>query len=123
MGFREITLKSETKILLGKDAESNDELMEKFKGKENKIIHTITPGSPFCVIANLVPSVGDISASGAICARYSQDWRDNKKDVKVNIFTGKDISKKRNAKPGTWHVARSKTKIIKKEKIENSLIK
>ncbi len=123
MGFRKITLKSGTKILLGKDAESNDELMKKFKGKENMILHTAAPGSPFCVIDNLNPSAEDITASGAVCARYSQDWRDNKKDVKVNIFTGKDISKKRNAKPGTWHVVRSKTKIIKKEKIKNSLIK
>ncbi len=116
---REITLESGTQLLLGKDAESNDKLMKKFKGKENTIIHTVQPGSPFCVIDNPIkPSKEDITISGAHCAGFSQDWRDNKKDVKVNIFTGKDINKTKGMKIGTWKVKNSKTKIIKKEDIE-----
>jgi len=121
MKFREIILESGTKILLGKDEKSNDELMKKFKGKENIIIHTVASGSPFCVIDNLKPSRKDITISGAYCAEYSQDWRDNKKDVKINIFTGKGISKEKGMKPGTWKVERLKTKIIKKRKIEKFL--
>ena len=117
MTFREIKLESGIKIFLGKDAESNDELVGKFKGKENIIIHTVASGSPFCVIDNSDPSKKDISASGAICARYSQDWRDNQRDVKVNIFTGKDVNKKRGMKIGTWKVKKSKTKTIKKTEI------
>ena len=50
MKFREIELSSGTKIFLGKNAEQNDELMKKFRGKENVIIHTVAPGSPFCVM-------------------------------------------------------------------------
>lgn len=123
MEFRKKKLESGTEILLGKDAESNDKLMREFKGKENTIIHTVAPGSPFCVIADLDPSAGDISASGAICASYSQDWRDNKKDVKVNVFTGKDVNKEKGMKVGTWHVAKSKTINIKKEKIEKRKLK
>lgn len=115
--FRKETLKSGTEILLGKNAEQNDELVEQFRGKENIIIHTVKPGSPFCVIDNLEPSPEDISASGAICARYSQDWRDNKKDVKVNVFTGKDVNKSRGMSVGTWKVKTSKIKTIKKEDI------
>ena len=38
--FREIELESGEKITLGKDEKNNDELMKKFKGKENTIIHT-----------------------------------------------------------------------------------
>ena len=114
---REIKLESGTKILLGKDAKSNDELMKKFEGKENTIIHTVSPGSPFCVIDDLKPSREDINLSGAYCARYSQDWRDNKRDVKVNIFTGKDVNKKRGMKIGTWKVKESKTKTIKKKDV------
>lgn len=117
--FREFKLKSGTKILLGKDAESNDKLMKKFKGKENTILHTVAPGSPFCVIDKLKPSKEEIFASGAICASKSQDWRDNKKDVKVNIFTGKNIKKPILAKVGTWKIkAKAKAINIKKRDIE-----
>ena len=54
--FREIILESGTKILLGKDEKSNEELMKKFKGKENLILHTSKPGSPFGVIEKEKPS-------------------------------------------------------------------
>jgi len=121
MKFREIILESGTKILLGKNAENNDELMKKFKGKGNTIIHTVAPGSPFCVIEDLDSSGKDISASGAICAGYSQNWRNNQKNVKVNIFTGKDVNKEKGMKVGTWKVKKSKTKIIKKRKIINTI--
>lgn len=116
MKLREIKLDSGAEIVLGKDEESNDELMRKFKGKDNIILHTAAPGSPFCVIKDKV-SEEDIYASAVFCARYSQDWRDNKKDVAVNVFTGKDISKPRGLKPGTWNVKKSKTIIVKKEDI------
>ena len=119
MNFREIVLKSGTKLLLGKDEKSNDELMKKFKGESNTILHNVAPGSGFCVIDALKPTKKDIESSGAICARYSQDWRDNKGNVKVNVFTGKDISKNKNMKQGTWQVNKSKTIKIKKRKIEN----
>ena len=97
--------------------------MKKFKGKENTILHTVAPGSPFCVIDNLNPSLQDISASGAYCARYSKNWRDNKKDVKMSIFTGKDIYKEKDMEIGTWGVKKAKTKTIKKEDIEKVDIK
>ncbi|MFH1311135.1 MAG: NFACT RNA binding domain-containing protein [Nanoarchaeota archaeon] len=119
--FREITFESGTKIILGKDAESNDELMKKFKGKKNKIIHTLAPGSPFCVIDNPNPRPEEIITSGAIVARYSQDWRNNKKDVLVSIFTGKDISKDKDMKIGTWKVKKQKSIKIKKEDIEKQI--
>ncbi len=117
MGFRKITLESGTKILLGKDARSNDELVEKFKGKKNVILHTKAPGSPFCVIDKLNPTKEEIHLSGTWCARFSQDWRDNKKDVEMDVFTGKDVSKERDMKTGTWKVKKSKTIKIKKEDI------
>lgn len=117
MKFREIILKSGVKFILGKDEDSNDELMKKFKGKANTIIHTQAPGSPFGVIDKINPLKVDINLSGSIVARYSQDWRDNKKDVKVNVFTGKDIYKLKSMPTGTFGVKKSKTIIIKKEDI------
>jgi len=121
MTFREITLEENKKILLGKNEQNNDELMEKFKGKPNTILHTESPGSPFCVIDFENPTSKEVSVSGAYCAKYSQDWRDNKSNVKVNVFTGKDVSKKKGMKVGTWHVNKSKTINIKKRKIKKVL--
>lgn len=118
MKNREKILESGTRILLGRNAENNDELMKKFKGKENIIMHTVAPGSPFCVIDNLKPSKEDINLGGVYCARYSQDWRDNKGNVKVSVFNGKNVSKEKGMKTGMWKVKKSKTKIIKKGEIE-----
>ncbi len=119
MKFREFILKSGTKILLGRNAENNDELVKKFKGKENIILHTVVPGSPFCVIEKLNPSKEDIKEAGIICASKSQDWRDNKKDVEMHVFSGKNVKKPIFAKPGTWRI-KGKVKVIniKKREIE-----
>jgi predicted ribosome quality control (RQC) complex YloA/Tae2 family protein len=118
MKFREIELSSGTKIFLGKNAENNDELVEMFKGKENVIMHTVNPGSPFCVIKKLNPEKEEIKETAVFCAKYSQDWRDNKKDVKIHVFTGKEIKKPFFAKVGTWKIT-DKAKVInvKKEEI------
>lgn len=118
MGFREISLEENKKILLGKDDKSNDELMKKFEGKPNIILHTVAPGSPFCVINFPNPTKKEIALSGSYCARYSQDWRDNHGSVKVNVFTGKDISKRKAMKTGTWQVRKSETIKIKKRNIK-----
>ena len=116
MKFREIILESGTKFILGKDKESNEALVKKFRGKENIILHTAAPGSPFCIIEEKI-FPGDLYVAATLCARYSQDWRDNKKDVKVNVFTGKDIYKLKSMPTGTFGVKKSKTIIIKKEDI------
>ncbi len=115
---KKIILKSGTKIFLGKDAKSNDELVKQFKGKENIIMHTAKPGSGFCVIKDLKPSKRDIKEAAIFCARYSHDWRDNKSDVNVHMFKGKEVYKEKGMKIGTWKVKNSKTKTIKKQDIE-----
>jgi len=117
MKSREFILKSGTKILLGKDAESNDELVKNFKGKENIILHTVKPGSPFCVIENLNPEKEDLIESAIICAAKSQDWRDNKSNVEVHQFTGRDVKKTIFMKSGSWKL-KSQPKIIKVKKAE-----
>jgi predicted ribosome quality control (RQC) complex YloA/Tae2 family protein len=119
MDFRKLTTASGAEILLGRNENNNDELMKKYKGKSNVILHTVAPGSPFCVIESPIkPSKEDISTSGAACARYSQDWRDNKRDIDINVFTGKDISKRFWMKKGTWKVKNPKTIKVKKRDIQ-----
>lgn len=113
--YREFKLSTGTKILLGRNAENNDELMKEFKSKENKILHSVKPGSPFCVIDKLNPTKEEIYESGIICASKSQNWRDNKSDVEMHLFSGKEIRKPLLAKVGTWKIT-SKPKVIKIKK-------
>lgn len=114
---REIILKSGIKIFLGKNAENNDELMQEFKGKENTILHTVASGSPFCVIEKINPSKEEIMEAGIVCASKSQDWRDNKGDVEMNVFVGKNTKKPIFTKAGTWKVKDAKIFIVKKKDI------
>jgi len=117
---REIILPSGTCIFLGKNSENNDELVKSYLGKENIVLHTAKPGSPFCVIDKIKPTKEEIFLSGSICASKSQDWRDNKGGVIVNIFSGKDVYKEKQMKGGTWGVKKKPKSIkIKKEDIEN----
>lgn len=115
---RKLKLSTETEILLGKNAENNDELVKEFKGKENIILHTIKPGSPFCVILSLNPTKKEIYEAAIACSKKSQDWRDNKSDVYIHKFTGKDVKKPLFAKAGTWNVKKTETIKVKKEDIQ-----
>jgi predicted ribosome quality control (RQC) complex YloA/Tae2 family protein len=112
---REFTLSSGTIIFLGKNSSNNDELVSKYHGKENIILHTAKPGSPFCVIYKLNPTKNEIEESATICASKSQDWRDNKRDVVVHAFSGKNVEKDKTMKEGTWRI-KSKPKLIKVKK-------
>lgn len=114
MKYREKTLKSGIKILLGKNAKNNDELVKEYKGKSNIILHTAAPGSPFCVLVGKAKKK-DIYNAAAICASKSQDWRENKTDIKMHQFTGKDVRKPWFfSKTGTWKVNKVKTLKVKK---------
>jgi predicted ribosome quality control (RQC) complex YloA/Tae2 family protein len=117
MKFREIELPSGMVAFMGKNADNNDELMKKFKGKKNVILHTVAPGSPFCVVGELNPSKKDVEFGAIACAFYSQDWKKNKKDIKINVFSGKEVSKRFWMKSGTWKVKHSKTINVKKKDI------
>ncbi len=117
MKHREYTTKSGTKILAGKDANSNEKLVKEFVGKSNIIIHTAKPGSPFCIITEK-PKRGDKKECALFCAKKSQDWRDNKKDVIVHVFTGKDVYKGKIMPLGTYGVRKRKIMKIKKIDIQ-----
>ncbi|MEM4326139.1 MAG: NFACT RNA binding domain-containing protein [Candidatus Pacearchaeota archaeon] len=115
--FRELVLKSGIKMLLGRDAETNDELMKMYKGKENIILHTKYPGSPFCVIDNLYPNEREIYLAGVVVAKYSKFWKKYKQDVEIDVFNGTAVSKPKNSKKGLWNVKNTRTIKIKKEDI------
>ncbi len=117
--FREFITSSGKKVLGGKSAENNEELIKQVE-KNEIVLHTAKPGSPFVNIKfKGRVSKKDIYEAGIFCARYSQDWRDNKRDVVVHYFKGKEIYKRKDMKLGTFGVKNFKEIKIKKEDIEN----
>ena len=118
MQYREFITHSGTKVLAGKDSKQNEALVKEYLGKNNIIMHTAKPGSPFCIITGKLKK-GDKKETAKFCAKRSQDWRDNKDDVIVHIFTGKDIRKKKDMKIGTFGIKKFKVIKIKKSEIED----
>ena len=112
MKFREIKSPSGTRIIAGKNAANNEDLVEQVKPDE-EVFHTVAPGSPFVNIKGK-PKRGDIRTAAIFCARYSRDWRDNKSDIIVHRFKGKDIYKSKGMKTGTFGVKKFKVMKIKK---------
>lgn len=116
--YREFITHSGTKVLAGKDAKQNESLMQEYLGKNNVIMHTAKPGSPFCVIAEKMKK-GDKKETAKFCAKRSQDWRNNKEDVIIHVFTGKEVYKEKGMKIGTFGIKKFKIIKIKKSEIKN----
>jgi len=121
VNFREFITSSGLRVFGGRDAENNDKLV--WDAKSNDVLlHTSAPGSPF-VNTGEEPSKKNIKEAAIFCAKFSQDWRDSKRDVNVNIFLRKDMAKDKKAKTGSWNVKKQerikvkKSSILKYEKI------
>ena len=121
VNFRESTTSSGLHIFAGRDAENNDKLVWDAK-PNNVLLHTSAPGSPFVNVGEK-PSKKDIKEATIFCAKFSQDWRNSKQDIIVNIFLRKDMQKDKKMKMGTWNVKKQekirvkKSDILKYEKI------
>ena len=115
MKLREFITKSGIRILAGKDEKTNEELIAQVE-KDGEVFHTETPGSPFVNIKGK-PKKEDIKIAAIFCARYSRDWKKNKRDVIVHRFKGKDIYKSKEMKTGTFGVKKFSTIKVKKEDI------
>lgn len=115
-GFRKDLTASGKLLLAGKTEANNEELIKKQAKSDDLVFHTVARGSPFVVIKTKDKiSKQDIKEAGIFCAKHSHDWRDNKKDVKVHYFKGKDIYKTASMKTGTFGVNNSRDILIKKE--------
>ena len=115
VNFRETVTSSGRRVLGGKDAETNDELINNSNPKET-ILHTSAPGSPFVNVGEN-PSKQDIKEAAIFCAKYSQDWRDTKQDVIVNKFQRSDMNKSTKMKAGSWEVKNQEKIKVKKTDI------
>ena len=118
MNFREFTTSSGKKILAGKSAANNEELISQVEPSEI-VLHTKKPGSPFVNIKGKATQK-DIKEAAIICARYSKAWKKAKlkKDIIVHIFRGKDIYKTKKMKLGTFGVKKFKELRVRKKDIE-----
>lgn len=118
--LRQQKLSTEKLVLLGKSATSNEELVAQADNNE-LLLHTAKPGSPFANIKAPEKEVtkSEIYEAAIMCAKYSQDWRDNKKNVVIHIFSKKNIHKDKSMSVGTFGVKDYKEIIVKKEDIIN----
>ncbi|MBP7708617.1 DUF814 domain-containing protein [Candidatus Pacearchaeota archaeon] len=118
MALRQYTLSTGKQVFLGKSAETNEELIAQAKNGE-LLLHTSKPGSPFTNIkapsSELTPE--EIYDAAVMCAKHSQDWRDNKKDVLVHYFLSNDVNKEKDMKTGTFGVKKFKEIKVKKQDI------
>jgi hypothetical protein len=93
---------SSNKIVIGgKSSEQNEEVMEK-ANPEDTVLHTSSPGSPFCIIEN--PTKKDIQETAIFCGCFSQDWKRKKKKADIDVFKRKQAYKTKGMKKGTFGV-------------------
>ena len=115
VNFREYVTSSGLRVLGGKSSETNDKLVSQ-AGPKDVVLHTNAPGSPFVNVGEN-PSKKDFKEAAVFCAKYSQDWRDSKKDVVVNMFKRSDMNKETKMKSGTWGVKKQEKIKVKKADI------
>lgn len=118
INFRKLATEDGKIILAGRNDESNEALISQV-GNEEDVFHTKGPGSPFVNIKGEAKK-SDVKVAAIFCARYSRDWKKNKKDVEVHQFKGKDIYKERGMKTGTFGIREYKVIKVKKEDIEKA---
>lgn len=114
--FRKFLTSSDVEVLAGKDEDSNDALVFQARSEE-MLLHTKAAGSPFCNIKSNKPSQKDIEETAIFCAKYSKDWKQNKKDIIIHIFYARDTKKEKGMKIGCFAVSKFKEIKVKKQDI------
>ncbi len=89
-------------VLAGKSAQQNEQLVKKAK-KNDIILHTKTPGSPFCILKGKI-TAQDIKEAAVFCACFSQGWKKRRKEMEIHIFIGEQVLKEKRQKTGTFSV-------------------
>lgn len=101
--------KSGKLVVGGKSAESNDSLLTDLKkmGKELIVMHTKSPGSPFCAIVAPLNAISDedIEECAIFTGCFSRAWKEGKKTTAVHSFRLSQLNKSKDMKEGTWGVS------------------
>lgn len=88
-------------VVGGKSSKQNEELMRSIEN-EDIIMHTSTPGSPFCIIKN--PNKKDIEETAIFTGCFSHEWKKAKKRAEIHIFKGEQVIKKKGMEEGTFGI-------------------
>jgi len=98
-------------VIAGKSAEQNEEIIKKYLDKEDVVMHTKEPGSPFTIIKTGKTkgkisgiSRDDLIEAAIFCACFSKQWKKKKKEAEVHIFMPEQIVKEKSQKKGTFSV-------------------
>src|SRR5258708_2957418 len=109
-------------VVGGKSAEQNDALINEMKKmkKEMIVMHTKSPGSPFCVILAPVSafSTEDSKECAIFTGCFSRAWKEGQKSTTVDIFNLSQLSKSSEMNTGSWSVKGK----IKNKVVELSLV-
>ena len=96
-------------VVGGKSAEQNDSLLRELKKtkKEYIVMHTKTPGSPFCAIIAPISAVSkkDIEECAIFTGCFSRAWKEKQKITEVHEFKISQLKKEGSLKTGTWQVS------------------
>ena len=115
VNFREFVTSSGLQVFGGRDSANNDKLV--WNAKPNDfLIHSVLPGSPFVNVGAEASKV-DVKEAAVFCAKFSQAWRDSKRDVSVNVFRRSNMVKDKRMKAGSWRVEKEKRVKVKKADI------
>ncbi|MEK6915809.1 MAG: NFACT RNA binding domain-containing protein [Nanoarchaeota archaeon] len=100
--------KSGKLVVGGKSAESNDKLLHELKSmkKELIVMHTKSPGSPFCAIIASLETLtkSDLLECAVFTGCFSRAWKEGKESTSVHMFKLSQLNKEDNMKDGTWIV-------------------
>ncbi len=91
-------------VVGGKSDEQNELVIKNFLRPNYIVMHTSKPGSPFMIIQSKNPTKKDLDETAIVCASFSKQWKNNKKQIEIDIFKGEQIYKIKSMKTGTFGV-------------------
>ncbi|MCS7110055.1 MAG: NFACT family protein [Candidatus Caldarchaeum sp.] len=91
--FREFMTSGGYKVLMGKDARTNEVLLKRHLDKEDLVLHAEIPGSPATVVKNGSSApTNDVEEAAQMTACYSRAWREKFGNVSVYAVKADQIS-------------------------------
>ncbi len=108
--FRWFFTSSGKLVIGGKSDAQNEEVVGSALSNEI-VLHTKEPGSPFCVIKELIVDDNDIKEAAIFCACLGKTWKKKAKEVDVHVFRKQQIYKAKGMKKGTFGIKDEMKKI------------
>lgn len=94
-------------VIGGKNAGQNEDVVKNHLSRNDLVMHTKEPGSPFVVIKqenDKEITVEDIREAAIFTASFSKAWKKSKKQTEIHIFKPGQIVKEKGSKTGTFTV-------------------